>query len=139
MKPMDVRRRVLEDHERLREMLRALEELAGKVAGGAAHAAPTLRERGLELHAKLCEHLELEDQNLGPLLLECLGPEAAEQLSAEHREQRLLFEYILDRLRATQQPTILLARQLQSFVTLLYDDMAHEEEMVLRDEELRDA
>ncbi len=140
MRASDVRRRVLEDHSHIRRLLEKLEELVALYEKGDASVREPLRERGLELHDFLCEHLDREDVILAPALLEAdaWGEERAQQLAAEHREQRELLAFILDRLRDAERPTALLARELRAFADILRIDMQHEEETELSEAILRD-
>lgn len=140
MRPSDVRRRVLEDHAHIRRLLENLEKLVALYEKGDASVCEPLRDKGLELHAFLCEHLDREDVILAPALLEAdaWGEERVRQLAAEHREQRELFAFILDRLRDSERPTALLARELRAFADILRIDMQHEEETELSEAILRD-
>jgi hemerythrin-like domain-containing protein len=140
MKASEVRRRVLKDHVRIRALLDDVEALVSRFRDGGAEVRGQLRERGVQLHDALCEHLDMEDVILAQALREAdgWGEQRAERLADEHREQRELFAYILSRLRDSERPTILLARELQNFVDILRVDMQHEEETELSSEVLRD-
>jgi hemerythrin-like domain-containing protein len=140
MKPSEVRRRILEEHTRIRALLDAVEELVARFQRGDPAVREPLRERGMELHDALCEHLDREDRILTEALrqADAWGEERAERLADEHREQRELFAYILARLRDSERPTTLLARELQNFVDILRVDMRHEEETELSDRVLHD-
>lgn len=140
MKPSEVRRRVLKDHARIRGLLDEVEALTRRFRGSEPDVRDELREKGIELHDALCEHLDMEDVILARALREAdgWGEERAERLADEHREQRELFAYILSRLRDGARPTILLARELQNFVDILRVDMQHEEETELSGDVLRD-
>lgn len=140
MRPSEVRRRVLEDHARIRTLLEEVEGLVRRFEKGDEGASAPLRGKGLELHDFLCEHLEREDEILAKALREAdaWGEERARRLADEHREQRELFSYILSRLRDATRPTLLIARELRNFVDILRVDMQHEEETELSDRVLRD-
>ncbi len=132
MHPSEIQERVLLDHENLRTRLAMIESLSQRAGDGEVYALDQLRDRGDELCRKLGRHLDLEDLHLVPLIQETRGREAAQQLAAEHREQRLLFDFVLDRLRDAKRPTRLICREMQAFIDLLRDDMdLEEEELVL--------
>jgi hemerythrin-like domain-containing protein len=132
MHPSEIQERVLLDHENLRTRLAMIESLSQRAGDGEVYALDQLRDRGDELCRKLGRHLDLEDLHLVPLIQETRGREAARQLAAEHREQRLLFDFVLDRLRDAKRPTRLICREMQAFIDLLRDDMdLEEEELVL--------
>jgi hemerythrin-like domain-containing protein len=128
MHPAEIRERVLHDHENLRTRLAMIESLSQRADEGEVYALDQLRDRGDELCRKLGRHLDLEDLHLLPLIQETRGPDAARQLAAEHREQRLLLDFVLDRLRDSERPTRLVCREMQAFIDLLRDDMDLEEE-----------
>jgi hemerythrin-like domain-containing protein len=131
MHPAELRERVLDDHENLRIRLAMIESLSQRADEGEVDALDQLRDRGDELCRKLGRHLDLEDLHLVPLILETRGREAARQLADEHREQRLLFDFVLARLRDARRPTRLVCREIQAFIDLLRDDMDMEEQELL--------
>jgi len=133
MKPSEVRSRVLEDHADLRVLLDAVEDLAVRAQSGRRAAINGLRERGEALAYRLRDHLALEDEHLLPLVHKERGGTVAEQLSAEHRDQRMVIEFILERLDDSSRPTHLLVREISTFAELLRADMAHEEEDLLQE------
>ncbi len=138
MKPSEVRQRILEEHEKLRDSIYIVRNLAREAARGDSSRVPTLEKRAVGLGSELATHLDLEDRHLVPVVLECLGEEAAANLSREHAEQRALLEYILRRLRDERRPPLLLARELQTLSELLLEDMAREEEELLANANLWD-
>jgi len=138
MKPSEIRARVLEDHADLRVLLDAVEDLAVRAESGREAAVARLRERGEALAYRLRDHLALEDEQLLPLLRRERGAEAVEQLNAEHRDQRMVIEFILERLDDSLRPTRLLVREIETFAELLRADMAGEEEEFLRELSERD-
>ena len=73
MKASEVRRRILDDHAELRGMLRELAVLSKRFEEHHAEAGKALRERGLELYARLEAHIGFEDSVL-PLVLRSTGP-----------------------------------------------------------------
>ena len=131
MHPADLRERVLDDHENLRIRLAMIESLSQRADEGEVYALDQLRDRGDELCRKLGRHLDMEDLHLVPLVLESRGREAAREIVAEHREQRLLFDFVLGRLRDAERPTRLICREMQAFIDLLRDDMDMEEQELL--------
>ena len=66
------------------------------------------------------------------------GRERAEHLDADHREQRELLNYLLDKVRDPSRPAAVLAAEWRSLVELLLDDMAQEELTILERELLED-
>jgi hemerythrin-like domain-containing protein len=133
-----VRIRILSDHGQLRGLLDQLDQQAFRVAQGAGEGAILLRALGLQLLGRFSEHLALEDRFLVPALRRAgpAGRERAEQVGADHREQRELLDYLLDKVRDPSRPAAVLAAEWRSLVELLLDDMAQEELTIL--EEVRD-
>jgi hemerythrin-like domain-containing protein len=138
MKPTEVRQRILDEHERLRDSIYIVRNLAREAARGDSSRVPMLQKRAVGLDAELRTHLDLEDRHLVPVVLECLGEQAAAELSREHAEQRALLECVLRRLRDDRRPPLLLARELQTLSELLLEDMAREEEELLANANLWD-
>ena len=138
MRASRVRIRILSDHEFLRGLLNELDQQAFRVAQGAEEGVIMLRALGLKLLRRFSEHLALEDRFLAPALRRAgpAGRERAEQLGADHREQRELLDYLLDKVRDPSRPAAVLAAEWRSLVELLLDDMAQEEITIL--EEVRD-
>lgn len=129
MRANRVRRRILSDHEHLRGLLDEVDQQALRVAKGAEEGVGMLRALGLQLLTQLSEHLAVEDRYLAPALRRAgpAGCERAEQLGADHREQRVLLDYILAGLRDQSRPAAVLAAEWRSLVELLLEDMAQEE------------
>ena len=138
MRPSEVRQRILEEHERLRDSIYIVRNLAREVARGDPSRVPILQKYAVGLDSELRTHLDLEDRHLVPVVLECLGEQAAAELSREHAEQRALLECVLRRLRDERRPPLLLARELQTLSELLLEDMAREEEELLANADLWD-
>ena len=59
------------------------------------------------------------------------GADRAATPCREHAEQRALLEYVLERLRDLQRPSVVLGRELRNFAELLRDEMEYEESTVL--------
>ncbi len=138
MRPSEVRQRILEDHERLRDLIYFVRNLAREVARGDLSRVPILQKYAVGLDSELRTHLDLEDRHLVPVVLECLGEQAAAELSREHAEQRALLECVLKRWRDERRPPLPLARELQALSELLLEDMAREEEELLANVNLWD-
>ncbi len=138
MRPSEVRQRILKEHERLRDSIYIVRNLAREAAQGDSSRVSILVKRAVGLGSELRTHLDLEDRHLVPVVLECLGDEAAADLSREHAEQRALLEYILRRLRDERRTPLLLAREPQTLSELLLEDMAREEKELLANADLWD-
>lgn len=136
MKPSEVRQRFIEDHQGLRISLLVLRDLAGEPRDDLAWVTD-LQKHAVELDRELRTHLDLEERHLVPVVLECLGEQAAADLSREHAEQRALLGCLLGRLREERPPS-LLAHELHTLAELLLDDMAREEEELLSNASLWD-
>ena len=136
MQPSEIRRRILEDHRRIRAALDSLERSAGAVANGERPLVWPLRVEGEEL----LDHMHWEDLYLRPALLEAdaWGRERASRLDHDHREQRQLLEWALARVTDQIRPPVLLARSLLDLAKLLRADMEHEEAALLDERVLRD-
>jgi hypothetical protein len=140
MEPSRVREAILEQHADLRERLAELRALAASATGSDEQAAIALRESGLQVLAILGSHLDFEDRYLVPALREvdAWGDERADLVTREHAEQREIFHYILERLRETQRPSVLLAREVETLVDAILVDMGEEERTMLDEDLLRD-
>jgi iron-sulfur cluster repair protein YtfE (RIC family) len=140
MRVSRVRKRILSDHEYLRGLVGELDQQVFRVAAGSDEGVGMLRSLGLQLLRQFSEHLAVEDRFLAPALRRAgpAGRERAEQLDADHREQRELLDYLLDKARDQSRPAALLAADWRSFVELLLDDMAQEERTILESELLED-
>jgi len=124
-----VRERILRDHGYLRGLLDEVDRQAFRVARGDGEGVGMLRSLGTYLLKRFSEHLALEDRLLAPALRRA-GPEGcerADRLDADHREQRDLLDYLLDKVGDPTRPAAVLAVEWRSFVELLLDDMAQEE------------
>jgi hypothetical protein len=86
---MDPRDAVLEEHERLRCLLRDVLHHAQAARDGNREAAVELSRRVSELQAALRRHAINEDQHSGPLLesLDARGAERRKQLSEAHARE----------------------------------------------------
>ena len=139
--PSEVRHRILEDHDRLRESLSELEELArGCLDRGEGEVLAVLREKGEHFHEFLSRHIFWEDQYLAPALrdADAWGDERVKRLEEEHREQRELLADHLNRLRDPTRDVAQIARDLLLLGDLLRADMDREEKQTLDPNVLRD-
>ena len=140
MRPSEIRKRVLSDHEDLRGRLAALEQVARATLAGTAGAAAGLREAAEALLDRLAVHMTWEDRYLVPVLrvADGWGDARSGRLAGEHREQRELLEYELRQLHDTSRPDAVVARNLLDFIKLLREDMQDEESAFLDERLLRD-
>jgi hemerythrin-like domain-containing protein len=136
MEREEVRTRILSEHAQLRELL---DELVGHIERfqyGSHEIGAELRARGIAFFEVFASHISLEDATLVPALRE-LGQEGnhlAERLAHEHQEQRELIRYLLARLEHDDRPSLVVAQELRNFSEYVRQDMAHEEETILRED-----
>lgn len=140
MRPSQIRRRILRDHQALRGNLSSLEALSKQVLDEGRLLAGPLRLQGEALLSQLCDHMDWEDLHLRPALrvADVSGEKRAEQFAAEHREQREMLGYVLKRIQDTNAPPVILARGLLDLVKVLRQDMEEEESLFLDERLLRD-
>ncbi len=140
MQASEVRRSVLSDHQKLREQLTKLEQLARAALVGTRLPTAALRGEAKVLLASLASHMTWEDRYLAPVLLEvdAWGDLRCAQLAEDHREQRNLLEYALRQLHDEGRPESIVAGNLLDLVALLRDDMNEEESALLDASQLRD-
>lgn len=129
----ETRSRILADHARLRGMLDGIELLVQSFDAGAREVGKQLRARGAELFEVFAAHIQLEDAALVPALraLGEPGKVGAERLAHEHKEQRELIRYLIERLDDDHRPSLVVARELKAFAQYVRQDMTHEEEAIL--------
>ncbi len=140
MKPAEIRERIIEQHDRLRQRLDQVALLAERFEQGDATAAVPLRDEAATLYESFETHLLHEEAALLPLL-RARGEEGhrlAACLEHEHREQRALLTYLMGRLRRNPVPTLLVAREVRNFIEYVRLDMEHEESKLLTDATLSD-
>ncbi len=140
MRPSEVRQRILNDHRLIKIMVSEVRDLALRIQAGEEYPSGRLRERGRNLYERLCRHIDFEDGILiGPLRdADAWGEERAEELRNEHREQREVLTYLLERLLDPNQSQILIVHDLLNFTAWLRDDMRHQEETILHEDLLLD-
>jgi hemerythrin-like domain-containing protein len=133
MQPASVRKRILEEHRKLRALLDALVPLAARFEHGDVTVGSQLRDDAMALYETFAAHLLHEENSLEPALRarSAEGAKFAERLAHEHREQRALLAYLVARLKEYPVPTLLVAREVRSFAEYLHHDMAHEESTLL--------
>jgi hemerythrin-like domain-containing protein len=133
MHASEIHRKVCADHDAIRGMLFRLEELARQVLRGERHLVGVLRNEAEALLTELLAHIQWEDEHLRPTFLDAdsAGAARAERLDHEHREQRELLRYALDRLEDQTRPPLVIARNLIDLVQLVRDDMDDEEKHLL--------
>jgi len=131
LSPKEVRELVLADHAALRVRL----DLCKRAVNAAQtdSDARQLRELLPSLLDHLSAHLDLEDQVLAPTLktIDAWGPERAERLDAEHREQREWIAGCRGELVNADGDVRRLLDQAVEMIDRIEDDMEHEERSVL--------
>lgn len=140
-KPSEIRKRILEEHEQLRALIRQVDAAASKVLeGGNADAPTTLRQLCGAMHVALSAHLDLEDAVLAPALREtdAFGPDRADELLRQHAEQREILAEALAVAKSVTMDPAELARHTKKLIKSLMEDMAHEDRDLLNPHLLRD-
>ena len=140
MRPSEVRRHVLSDHADIQMMLERLDRVAQRVRRGEHPLLGPLRDGGEALLKTLGEHMLWEDRFLEPALREAdtSGTERASRLAQDHREQRELLEFALERLRNPLRTPAQVASDIVDLIAVLREDMADEESDLLDERVLRD-
>jgi hemerythrin-like domain-containing protein len=129
MDSAEVRERVLRDHAALRATAAEVESLARSVLGGSRGLRREFSDLGESLLESLESHITWEDDHLAPVLRAgAWGEEREALMRQDHREQRQVLRYLLEKLRDRQRPIDLLARNLLDFSAMLRDDMTDEEQ-----------
>ncbi len=140
MQPSQVRRRILEDHEHLRGALNALEALADALVAGDREPVAAALAALHGMKDRFFDHLDLEEAIMVPALrdADAWGPERAQLVLDEHREQRAELEEMV---RELDRPDVLpetIGRRIHAWIEALRVDMEHEEAAVLSPDLLRD-
>jgi len=140
MQPSEVRARVLRDHQSLRQRVDELEALAEEVIGGGQSPVGRLRQSATELLHALTTHMSWEDRYLVPALrdADAWGPERVARFEAEHAQQRVELQSLLEGLGDQSQPPAFLASRVLEWLNELHADMQEEEEAFLDKKVLRD-
>ena len=140
MRPSQVRRRILEDHTRIREALDALEVPSRALRAGEAKALVPAMYALRDLAQRFLDHLDLEEAILVPALYDAdaWGPERAELVASEHAEQRGELLDLLEQLARPATSPAIVGKRLLEWIEALRFDMEHEEVAVLDPDLLRD-
>jgi len=131
LSPKEVRELVLADHAALRVRLDLVKRA---VTGAQEDGDPRqLRELLPSLLDHLSAHLDLEDQILAPTLktIDAWGPERAERLDGEHRDQRAWIAGCRGELVKNEGDVSKLLDQAAEMIDRIEDDMDQEEKSVL--------
>jgi hypothetical protein len=131
--PQTVRQEVLEQHERLRTLLRvALEASTQGLRGGSADRL-TLARIAFELERSFDAHLAFEERAVMPILAsaDLWGPERVRELLEEHGRQRAELRTLVEGLEAGWELD-LHSVVLRSLAAELLLDMGEEERGLLR-------
>jgi hemerythrin-like domain-containing protein len=131
-----IRDKVLEEHDRIRDMLAAMDAERKLFEAEASNGPGELVELAGALFEVFAAHIQLEDATLVPALRALGGHRAiaADRLEREHIEQRELLRFLMQRLEAANRPTSLLVCEIHQFGEYLRTDMAHEEAAILRED-----
>lgn len=138
MNPSHVRKRILEDHDAIRQRLSKLEAATEALLDDKA-ALNEVGELAWSLMYALSRHTELEDQILAPALrdIDAWGAVRADQLLAHHQTQRADIHEVA-KLFERRPATHDVVRVISALVQELRADMEHEERELLSADLLRD-
>ena len=133
MDPNRVLEHIRADHDRLRSRFDAIEYLAKDIIDGWRDDIHLLIRVGELMLSELFDHMRWEEEHLAPALrtADTQGEDRAARLAEDHREQRMLLRYELERLRDPAIPKLLLSRNLLDYLELLRRDMQEEERWML--------
>ena len=126
MRLEEARDKIIDDHTRLRGRLDVIERLTERVLTGESSCGDSFFFECETMFADLAQHIHWEDRNLAPALIDHDAKRGA-LLEQDHREQRLLMRYVIDRLRDPTRPAVLVARTMLDFGIALRQDMRREE------------
>jgi hypothetical protein len=126
--PQSVRRRVLDQHGRLRQLLDVALEAGRKALQGSRCDLLTLARVARELELRFIAHLGFEESALVPVLarIDLWGPERVHALHEEHARQRSEMHTLVEGIESGWTPDVL-AVALRSLATDLLLDMDEEE------------
>jgi hemerythrin-like domain-containing protein len=127
----ELRARILGDHALLRGKAEVLEALALRILRGDEDLGSALRLKGEEIQDHLVRHMGWEERELLPPLRKSGGAKVADQISAEHSEQRERISDTLVTLQDSERRPVEVARHMVEFVRQLERDMYQEEQRVL--------
>jgi iron-sulfur cluster repair protein YtfE (RIC family) len=141
-RPVDAgtaRRGILWQHQRLRTLLERARALAESRLDGEPSTPDAVASAIGDIHSVMEVHLRFEETVLLPLLRDDLpiGPERADRLVDEHRQQRLMLAALHK--EASAHPELpLLAGKLAVLASWLLADMDEEERSLLNPDTVRD-
>ncbi len=140
LRPSEIRRMVLEDHARLRLLLRDLRAAAEWARTGDRTRSVELKREAERFADRFFRHLDMEERFMVPLLrtVDAWGEERAQLVLDEHRDQRKLLLSYVQELSKPNADIGRLARRTLFLIADIETDMLHEEESVLSENLLRD-
>jgi len=140
MRPSEVRRRILMEHERLRTLMSDLEERVVQILAARAPDGQQLGRRVLEICQHFRRHMESELVILRPVLLDAdpWGKERVSALEQDHEIQLTLVDLIERRVRDRRESAHAVALLTQGLLTRLRQDMEEEEHLLLGETLLKD-
>jgi hypothetical protein len=139
MSPGDVRRRILDDHRRIRSLLDRIDNLAEQAPRDAG-AASSLRMTSLTALRFLLHHIDLEDAILAPALQEAdaWGAVRVDELHATHARQRREFRALSATLRGDGGELSTVIEAMKVLSAEVRADMMEEEATLLNVDMLRE-
>ncbi len=139
LKPSEIRQRILDQHQTLREKLDALEDGVTRLKAGDASLLDELKKRASELHDHLCRHIDDEEALLLPELEQAdgFGPARVAALRQEHAEQRATLAQVTDAIVTSTDPQTL-AERIEALIARIRADMEEEEATHLSPSVLKD-
>jgi hypothetical protein len=131
------RMRIMEDHARLRLIIREVDRVAVAVAAGDLDKVPLLKVRAGDLYRVVAEHVGHEEMVLIPILrkIDAWGNVRCDQLKADHRGQLEMLERASADLDFGGED---LGRSVQSMCWEILHDMRREEHDLLHPDLWRD-
>lgn len=140
MLPSQVRSTILEDHEHIRGALDALDALAQSLTAGRKEPLVEALAALRSMKKRFFDHLDLEEEIMVPALrdADAWGPDRAELVLNEHREQRAELEALVQELGRSGVAPAIVGRRILDWIEAIRVDMVHEESAVLSPDLLRD-
>jgi iron-sulfur cluster repair protein YtfE (RIC family) len=137
--PSEVRRKVLSQHREIEQMLAELQ--AGVAQLGAGTVDPgQVKRAAYALRGILELHMNFEEVHMVPAIEEAdgFGPERVRHLHAEHAQQRMELDQLVDAIREAGSPDDL-ATGVTKLAAMLRADIEEEEREYVTDRLLRDS
>ncbi len=137
--PSEVRKKVLIQHREIEQMLAELEDGASRLTEG-TEEGERVKRAAYALRGVLELHMTFEEAHVVPAITEAdgFGPERARHLHAEHADQRVhldeLVQLILDASSTSQ-----IRERITTLAEMLRNDIAQEEKDYVNDRLLRDS